>query len=265
MNKTKRRWLPNLQSVRIDDRGVHRTARVCTALPALESGDSPRLAAQSDPTPSARAPLRSRRIPAPSRSAPTRSSSRPEARRVARRQCAKARGRDGGEQFEIFPARERETLRVLALAFRARARAAGATGTRSIDPRRSRSPAASRATSVERPSEQSIIARDVTARRQKATLGDRAAAGGETRAAPRAAASPNAVRRPREFEAGARRAERPGNREHVARPPPLRVFASERRTSPTTAIAIVSASRARDRSPPAIASLQRCAHAARPR
>ncbi|MBV8724516.1 MAG: 50S ribosomal protein L28 [Candidatus Eremiobacteraeota bacterium] len=30
MNKTKRRWLPNLQSVRIDDRGVHRTARVCT-------------------------------------------------------------------------------------------------------------------------------------------------------------------------------------------------------------------------------------------
>jgi len=31
MNKTKRRWLPNLQSVRIDDRGVHRTARVCTA------------------------------------------------------------------------------------------------------------------------------------------------------------------------------------------------------------------------------------------
>jgi large subunit ribosomal protein L28 len=31
MNKTKRRWLPNLQSVRIDDRGVHRTARVCTS------------------------------------------------------------------------------------------------------------------------------------------------------------------------------------------------------------------------------------------
>jgi large subunit ribosomal protein L28 len=31
MSKTKRRWLPNLQSVRIDDGGVHRTARVCTA------------------------------------------------------------------------------------------------------------------------------------------------------------------------------------------------------------------------------------------
>ena len=31
MNKTKRRWLPNLQSVRIDDRGVNRTARVCTS------------------------------------------------------------------------------------------------------------------------------------------------------------------------------------------------------------------------------------------
>jgi large subunit ribosomal protein L28 len=31
MNKTKRRWLPNLQAVRIDDHGVHRTARVCTA------------------------------------------------------------------------------------------------------------------------------------------------------------------------------------------------------------------------------------------
>ncbi|TAM90733.1 50S ribosomal protein L28 [bacterium] len=30
MNKTRRRWLPNLQSVRIDDRGTHRTARVCT-------------------------------------------------------------------------------------------------------------------------------------------------------------------------------------------------------------------------------------------
>ena len=31
MNKTKRRWLPNLQSVRIDDRGTHRTAKVCTS------------------------------------------------------------------------------------------------------------------------------------------------------------------------------------------------------------------------------------------
>lgn len=30
MNKTKRRWLPNLQSVKIDDHGTHRTARVCT-------------------------------------------------------------------------------------------------------------------------------------------------------------------------------------------------------------------------------------------
>jgi large subunit ribosomal protein L28 len=30
MNKTRRRWLPNLQAVRIDDRGTHRTARVCT-------------------------------------------------------------------------------------------------------------------------------------------------------------------------------------------------------------------------------------------
>lgn len=31
MNKTKRRWLPNLQSVRIDDRGTHKTARVCAS------------------------------------------------------------------------------------------------------------------------------------------------------------------------------------------------------------------------------------------
>ncbi len=31
MNKTKRRWLPNLQSVKIDDRGTHKTARVCTS------------------------------------------------------------------------------------------------------------------------------------------------------------------------------------------------------------------------------------------
>ncbi len=31
MNKTKRRWLPNLQPVKIDDRGAHKTARVCTA------------------------------------------------------------------------------------------------------------------------------------------------------------------------------------------------------------------------------------------
>jgi large subunit ribosomal protein L28 len=31
MNKTKRRWLPNLQRVRIDDRGAHRTARVCAS------------------------------------------------------------------------------------------------------------------------------------------------------------------------------------------------------------------------------------------
>ena len=31
MNKTKRRWLPNLQSVRIDDRGTHLTIRACTS------------------------------------------------------------------------------------------------------------------------------------------------------------------------------------------------------------------------------------------
>jgi len=31
MNKTKRRWLPNLQRVRVDDHGVHRTARVCAS------------------------------------------------------------------------------------------------------------------------------------------------------------------------------------------------------------------------------------------
>lgn len=31
MNKTKRRWLPNLQRVRINDDGAHRTARVCAS------------------------------------------------------------------------------------------------------------------------------------------------------------------------------------------------------------------------------------------
>ena len=31
MNKTKRRWLPNLQPVRVDERGTHKTLRVCTA------------------------------------------------------------------------------------------------------------------------------------------------------------------------------------------------------------------------------------------
>jgi large subunit ribosomal protein L28 len=30
MNKTKRRWLPNLQSVKVNEKGTHRTARVCT-------------------------------------------------------------------------------------------------------------------------------------------------------------------------------------------------------------------------------------------
>jgi large subunit ribosomal protein L28 len=30
MNKTRRRWLPNLQSIRIEERGTHKTARVCT-------------------------------------------------------------------------------------------------------------------------------------------------------------------------------------------------------------------------------------------
>jgi large subunit ribosomal protein L28 len=30
MNKTKRRWLPNLQPVKVDERGTHRTLRVCT-------------------------------------------------------------------------------------------------------------------------------------------------------------------------------------------------------------------------------------------
>jgi large subunit ribosomal protein L28 len=31
MNKTKRRWLPNLQRVRVDEGGTHRTARVCAS------------------------------------------------------------------------------------------------------------------------------------------------------------------------------------------------------------------------------------------
>ncbi|MDP9111288.1 MAG: 50S ribosomal protein L28 [Candidatus Eremiobacteraeota bacterium] len=30
MNKTRRRWLPNLQSIKISVSGTHRTARVCT-------------------------------------------------------------------------------------------------------------------------------------------------------------------------------------------------------------------------------------------
>jgi large subunit ribosomal protein L28 len=30
MNKTRRRWLPNLQPVRVDDRGTHLTMKVCT-------------------------------------------------------------------------------------------------------------------------------------------------------------------------------------------------------------------------------------------
>jgi large subunit ribosomal protein L28 len=30
MNKTRRRWLPNLQSVKVDERGTHRTVKVCT-------------------------------------------------------------------------------------------------------------------------------------------------------------------------------------------------------------------------------------------
>ena len=32
MNKTRRRWLPNLQAVKINDRGTHRTARAWLAL-----------------------------------------------------------------------------------------------------------------------------------------------------------------------------------------------------------------------------------------
>ena len=42
MNKTKRRWLPNLQPVRFDDHGTHRTARVCTK--CLRSGRVTRIA-----------------------------------------------------------------------------------------------------------------------------------------------------------------------------------------------------------------------------
>jgi len=30
MNKTRRRWLPNLQPVRVDERGTHKTMKVCT-------------------------------------------------------------------------------------------------------------------------------------------------------------------------------------------------------------------------------------------
>jgi len=31
MNKTRRRWLPNLQAVKVNIQGTHRTARVCTS------------------------------------------------------------------------------------------------------------------------------------------------------------------------------------------------------------------------------------------
>ena len=31
MNKTRRRWLPNLQSVKVVIRGTHLTAKVCTS------------------------------------------------------------------------------------------------------------------------------------------------------------------------------------------------------------------------------------------
>ncbi len=31
MNKTRRRWLPNLQAIKVDDHGTHRTAKVCTS------------------------------------------------------------------------------------------------------------------------------------------------------------------------------------------------------------------------------------------
>ncbi|GAC1501570.1 MAG: 50S ribosomal protein L28 [Vulcanimicrobiaceae bacterium] len=31
MNKTRRRWLPNLRSVKIEQAGTHKTARVCAA------------------------------------------------------------------------------------------------------------------------------------------------------------------------------------------------------------------------------------------
>jgi large subunit ribosomal protein L28 len=31
MNTTRRRWLPNLQPVRVDDKGTHKTVRACTA------------------------------------------------------------------------------------------------------------------------------------------------------------------------------------------------------------------------------------------
>ena len=31
MRKTRRRWLPNLQSVRINERGTVKTARICTS------------------------------------------------------------------------------------------------------------------------------------------------------------------------------------------------------------------------------------------
>ncbi len=30
MNKTRRRWLPNLQPVRVDESGTHKTMKVCT-------------------------------------------------------------------------------------------------------------------------------------------------------------------------------------------------------------------------------------------
>ena len=31
MNKTRRRWLPNLQSVKVDVRGTHKTVKACTS------------------------------------------------------------------------------------------------------------------------------------------------------------------------------------------------------------------------------------------
>ncbi len=202
-------------------------------------------------------------MPGSARSTPTAREPARKARCKAYRDVRERARPDRRQQFEILPTGQCEALGIFAGML-------GRTPEPTPPPEQTRSlaphplAAARRATSVERPSERSIIACTLrlAARKHPSAMrgsGRRKARSASSLSSPLTCCAFRVSSRPARAAPSA-----PVTASTSPGRPPARVFAFEGRTSPTTVIAIVAAP-ARDRSPPTIAILQCAAHAARPR
>ncbi len=203
-----------------------------------------------------------RRTPAPSVIRPTASSSRPKCARKRPARCPNARCSTATSSSKSSPPSSAQACGSSPVRSATR-RAASCTGTSSTTAPAPEA-AHSRARSVERPSETSIIAR--TCREAPSQRPSRRRGCGVRNAASASASagSPASVRvAARDAQPGAARAERSGDRDHVARACAGARLRFDARTSPTTVIASTIAG-ARVRSPPAIAHRARFASAAIP-